>query len=130
MGQYIDMYYAADNSRITEDGNYTNPVEFHLRIDQAEEKEVRLYLQTETNYTAHNLSVAINGTTSDKWALAPDNSGSPGTYGDYGAAVDLSSIDASAGKTYFWAKAKVANTEDIQKDRSVNLSVVGTVEPV
>jgi len=130
MGQYINMYYAADNSLITEDGDYTNPVEFHLRVDLAEEKEVRLYLQTETDFTAYNLSVTPEGTTNDKWALAPDNAGSAGTYGDYGAAVDLSSIDASAGKTYFWAKAKVANTEDIQKDRSVNLSVVGTVEPV
>ena len=129
MGQYINMYYAADDSRITEDGNYTNPVEFHLRIDQAEEKEARLYLQTEPGYTAYNLSVNPEGDTSEKWALAPDNSGSAGTYNNYGSSLSLDSIDQDAGKIYFWAKAKTTTNETVQKDQSVNLAVDGTIEP-
>ena len=130
MGQYINMYYAADDSRVTESGNLTNPVELHLRIDQAEEKGVRLYLQTEAGYTAHGLSIVPSGTTSDKWALAPDNAGSPGTYNSYGASLSVADITSSEGKVYFWAKAKTETDETAQKDTSVTLNVDGTTEPV
>lgn len=129
MGEYIDMYYADDDSRVTEDDNYNNPVEFHLRIDEEEEKEVRLYLQTEEGYTAYNLSVSPEGDTDDKWALAPDDNEEADEYNSYGSSLLLDSIDKDEGKVYFWAKAKVSSDEDIEKDRSVDLKVVGTVEP-
>lgn len=131
MPDYINMYFAADNSQVSKAGNMKNPIELHLRTDLNEEDEVRLYLEAEVGYQVQEAKVSISGATSDKWALAPDNAGSPGTYGAYGAPLLLGLVGAgSEGRVYFWAKAKTVDTEEAKKDITVTLQVNGVAEPV
>lgn len=66
---------------------------------------------SEDIYTDGNTTITPTGDNAAMWALAPDNSGSAGTFGDYGAALTITaSIDDT--NTIFWAKAKSVSTEN------------------
>ena len=77
--------------------------------------------------TGDTTTITPTGTTAADWALAPDSSGSAGTFGSYGAALTLSSGITNT-NTIFWAKAKAASGETPASDISVGLHVVcGTI---
>jgi len=60
------------------------------------------------------------------WQLAPDNSGQAGTPQDWGEPLDfLTKIGAT--NTIFWAKARVASTEEPANDTSVDIQVAATI---
>ena len=60
------------------------------------------------------------------WQLAPDNSGQPGTAEDWGEPLDiLTKIGAT--NTIFWARARVAHTEEPVNDASVDFKVTATI---
>jgi len=90
----------------------------------------KLAIRCDTGYvTTGDTVITPTGTTSAKWALAPDNAGSAGTYGAYGAALTLSSaIDAT--NTIFWAKAKATSDESPVNDTAVALQTTATVAAV
>jgi hypothetical protein len=60
------------------------------------------------------------------WQLAPDNSGQAGTPQDWGEPLDfLTKIGAT--NTIFWARARVAYTEEPANDASVDIQVAATI---
>jgi hypothetical protein len=60
------------------------------------------------------------------WQLAHDNSGQPGTPEDWGESLDiLTKIGAT--NTIFWARARVAHTEEPANDTSVDIQVTATI---
>ena len=60
------------------------------------------------------------------WQLAPDNNGQPGTAEDWGDPLDfLTKIGAT--NTIFWARARVASTEEPANDESVDIQVAATI---
>ena len=61
-----------------------------------------------------------------KWQLAPDNSGEAGTPQDWGDPLDFST-KIGATNTIFWARARVASTEEPANDRSVDIQVAATI---
>lgn len=126
---YIKIFRASDDSQVSEDA--TSPVSFTLRADLQEEDEVRLYAEADAGYSVTGTEVDPTGTTEAKWALAPDNAGSAGTYGADGALLALGTVGAGAGgRVHFWAKAKATSDEDPVNDASVTLEVTGVAEAV
>ena len=123
---YIKIYKASDDSEVSSAPTTTNAVTFTLRADQNEEGTAQeLYVKADNGYVVDDVTVTPTGTKAAKWALAPDSGGSPGTYGAYGAALDLGDgIDDTTGKT-FWAKAKATSDETPINDVSVTLVVAG-----
>lgn len=122
---YIKLYFAKDDSVVSEAGTFTNAVEFILHADLREEKSERLYAMADTGYLVTSTEVTPTGTTASKWALAPDSSGEAGTYGAWGAKLTLGSVGAGDGKVYFWVKAKATEDEVPVNDTSVTLNVEG-----
>ena len=60
------------------------------------------------------------------WQLAPDDNGQPGTAEDWGGPLDfLTKIGAT--NTIFWARARVASTEEPANDTSVDIQVAATI---
>ena len=60
------------------------------------------------------------------WQLAPDNNGQAGTPQDWGEPLDfLTQIGAT--NTIFWARARVASTEEPANDTSVDIQVAATI---
>lgn len=123
---YIKMFKASDDSQVSESGTTTNAVTFTLRADQNEEGTAQeLYVKADDGYVVDDVTITPTGTKAAKWALAPDNAGSPGTYGAYGAALDLGDgCNDTTGKT-FWVKAKATSDETPSNDTSVTLVVAG-----
>lgn len=90
----------------------------------------KLALRCETGYTTTgNTVITPTGTSAAKWALAPDNAGSPGTYGAYGAALTITDAIGATNKL-FWAKAKSTSDEIPVNDITVNFNLTATIAAV
>ena len=99
-----------------------------LKASLNEESDpIKLAIRCESGYEAvAGTTITPTGTTASKWALAPDNAGSPGTFGSYGAALTISGVIGTT-NTIFWAKAKATSGEAIGNDTSVDLVVAATI---
>ena len=60
------------------------------------------------------------------WQLAPDNAGSAGTPEDWGDPLDILTKIGDT-NTIFWARARVAYTEEPANDTSVDIQVAATI---
>lgn len=121
---YIKLYRAEDNTEVSTD--QTNPLSFTLRADLNEDDEKRLYVQADTGYEVTGCEVAISGSSSNRWRLAPDDNESPGTYLAPGATIELGTVgDDAGGRVFFWAESSAVDTEDPTNDTSVTLEVSG-----
>lgn len=58
--------------------------------------------------------IELTGEGADKWALAPDASGTAGTFGAFGETLTLAGATINAENTLIWAKAKVLLSETIE----------------
>ena len=88
---------------------------------------IKLALRCETGYnTSGNTTITPTGTSAAKWALAPDNAGSPGAFGSYGTALTISSTINTTNQL-FWARAKATSDETPVNDSSVDLVVSATI---
>ena len=94
----------------------------------AEGSAIKLAVRCDEGYetvesgSKHATISIVDSTHVDKWALAPDDSGSPGVFEDWGDPLEfLSQIDDT--NTIFWAKARVAYTEEPANDTSVDIQV-------
>jgi len=118
-----------DGVQVSE-GTETDPITVGpLNASLNEESQpIKLALRCEPGYKTYgNTTVQPVGTNADKWALAPDNNGSPGTWGAWGGTL---TITAEIGSTnyIFWAKARAVNGETPQNDRSVDLQVNAVIQ--
>jgi hypothetical protein len=124
---YVKLFFADLDGQVRAMGGYTGkPISFILRIDLVDPgtPEVRLYAMADEGIEVHDCEVVPDGTTSDMWALAPDEDGSPGAYVAYGDKIDLGTVGYGIDKVYFWAKVKTVDEEPI-KDVTVTLNVSG-----
>lgn len=127
---YFKAYFASDNTVVSEAPSLTAPVELSLRADLNENKQVRLYVMADPGYSVSGTEVVPSGTTAAKWSLAPDSSGTPGTFGAAGAKLTLGTVGNGTGKVYFWAKAAASSDEGPVNDISVKLDLTGIASAV
>lgn len=133
---YIHVYQGnptagGTNGTQVSEGTGTAPVSVSLNASNNEESApIKLALRCDAGYqTNGNITITPVGTTASKWALAPDNAGSAGTFGAYGASLTVSSV-VGAANVIFWAKAKATSDETPQNDVSVDFQVQATIEAV
>ncbi len=124
--QYFKIYFADDGSLVSEEGDFSNPVEFILRADLEEDEEVRLYAEAEPDYEVSDVVVEPQGDNSNQWSLAPDDNGSSGSYEGWGSSLSLGKVEeGSEGRVYFWARARATDDEGPKNDGSVVLHAEG-----
>lgn len=117
-----------DGTMVSE-GDNSNPIETEaLNATIAQEgKAIKVALRCDEGYkTTGNTVITPTGGTMDKWALALDNEGSSGEFGEYGASLILKDEIKDTNKI-FWIKAK-ATTDELPKiDTSVKLTIQATI---
>ncbi len=93
---------------------------------------IKLAVRCDTGYetvedsSRHARISIIDSTKVTMWQLAPDNNGQAGTPEDWGDPLDfLTKIGAT--NTIFWARARVAYTEEPANDTSVDIQVAATI---
>ena len=98
----------------------------------AEGSWIKLALRCDAGYETvldggiHAQVSIVDSTAVDKWQLAPDNAGSPGTPETYGDPLDFAG-QIGATNTLFWVRARVADTEEPLNDTTVDLQVSATI---
>jgi len=118
-----------DGTLVSENTGLT-PIATPLILVGNECSPIKLAVRCDSGYATYGSTVITPvGTTYDKWALAPDSAGSPGTFGAYGAALTISG-QVGATNQLFWAKAKAVNGEAPQNDTTVDLQVAATIQAV
>lgn len=122
---YIKIFFAADDVQVSEAPTTTHAVTFTLRADQNEVGSwVKLYGLADNGYVVTETTVTPTGSTEDKWQLAPDDGGNPGTPEAYGAPLDLGEVGDTT-KVYFHVRAKATDDEEPVNDVTVTLEVEG-----
>ncbi len=115
-----------DGNRVSEDTGLSPIDSGQLNATQNQESAaIKLALRCEAGYqtaAGEDTVVTPTGPTAAKWALAPDNAGVPGAWGNYGAALTISSVIDDI-NTIFWAKAKATSDEGPINDTTVDLQV-------
>ncbi|AEG14684.1 hypothetical protein Desku_1097 [Desulfofundulus kuznetsovii DSM 6115] len=110
---------------LVSEGTEANPITVGpLNATENEESApIKLALRCETGYkTSGTVTVQPVGTKADKWALAPDVAGAPGTWQAYGAALTIEDVISDTNYV-FWAKARATSDEPPQNDTSVDIQV-------
>ena len=133
----IHIYYgsptaAGTDGTVASEGTESSPIIIGpLDIATNQESDpVKLAIRCDDGYkAATGATITPTGTGAAYWALAPDNSGSAGTFGAYGASLVISSAIVAT-NTLFWAKAKAESSESPLSDTSVDLVVTATISPV
>lgn len=106
----LRAHIAATGQVISED----NRLSLALNRDLSQQKEERVYVRIDPGYTATNLNAELIGGNANKWQMAADNNGVPGTYGDWGASIGLGDITTE--RLYFWVRAKSDVGESVGHD--------------
>ena len=117
-------------------GTGLNPIESGaIKVPEsgyAEGNWIKLAVRCDTGYetvedsSRHARISIVDSTKVTMWQLAPDNSGQAGTPEDWGEPLDfLTKIGAT--NTIFWARARVAHTEEPANDASVDIQVAATI---
>jgi hypothetical protein len=117
-------------------GTGLNPIESGaIKVPAAGYQEgswIKLAVRCDTGYetvedsSRHARISIVDSAKVTMWQLAPDNSGQAGTPEDWGEPLDfLTKIGAT--NTIFWARARVASTEEPANDRSVYIQVAATI---
>lgn len=117
-------------------GTGLNPIESGaIKVPEsghAEGNWIKLAVRCDTGYetvedSSRHARISIEDSTHiTKWQLAPDNSGEAGTAEDWGDPLDFST-KIGATNAIFWARARVASTEEPANDTSVDIQVAATI---
>jgi len=86
-------------------------------------------IQISNNCTATASGVSITQGDPSKWRLAPDNAGSPGSWGAYGAALSINTTIGTT-NTIFWSEAKATSDETPINDITISLQTVAQIQAV
>ena len=127
------------NGTLVSSGTGANPIEsgaIEVPSSGYEEGEwIKLAVRCDSGYKTVEkldrhvrLSIEDSGGV-DKWQLAPDNAGSAGTPSNWGSFLDINS-EVGATNTIFWARARVAHTEEPMNDATVDIrasALIGAV---
>lgn len=124
---YIKIFFEDGDTQVSEAPTTTNAVTFTLDASINEEgTPIQLYVLADDGYVIDDVVITPTGTTATKWALAPDNSGSAGTFEAYGDPLDLGDGIDDTTHVPFWIKAKAIDSEVPTNDTTVTLVVSGT----
>lgn len=134
---YIHLYMGnptaggTDGTQVSE-GTELNPIVVGpLNGTTGEESSpIKLALRCESGFKTYgDTTVQPVGSSASKWALAPDNNGSPGTWTSYGGTLTIST-EIGATNHIIWAKAKADAGESPANDISVDLQINATIVAV
>ena len=118
------------NGTLVSSGTNTDPIESgSLKANENEVgASIKLATRCDSGFQTEGDTVIsiIDSESVDKWSLAPDSGGSPGTWGGWGASLTISST-VGATNTIFWARARALDTEDPANDTSVQIRVAATI---
>ena len=136
MSALIGIYFGSptaggtDGTRASEGSGATPITIGPLDAAANEESEpLKLAIRCDSGYVAASgATITPTGTGATKWALAPDNSGVPGTFEAYGNALAFGAQIPDS-NVVFWAKAKAVSTENPTNDTSVDLLIAATISP-
>lgn len=129
---YGDVTAGGTDGTMASEGTETSPIVIGPLIvaSNAESSAAKLAIRCDDGYqAASGATVTPSGDNAAKWAFAPDSSGSPGTFGAYGAAITFSTIIAAT-NIIFWVKAKVASTETVVSDIGVDFNISADISGV
>ena len=118
----IKLLFADNLEPISSD--YSNPLRYYLNITQSTEQGIRIIAVTDSEYYSENTVINISAS-STKLQLAPDVSGSAGTYQAAGTSLDLGTVESSY--TYFWAKSVTVVGDVIENDTTVSIEIAGEI---
>lgn len=127
---YIHVYMnnpTADGTDgvLVSEGTEQNPITVGpLNATENEESApIKLALRCDAGYkTSGTVTIKPVGETADKWALAPDDGGVPGTWTDWGGQLEIADEIGSA-NYIFWIKARATSDEGPKNDATVDLQV-------
>lgn len=131
---YIHLYKGLvtagqkDGTKISE-GDNASPLEIGtLNITVGEVSEpVKIAIRCDEGYQTRNtVTIGLTGNTADKWQLAWDNNGVPGTWGGYGLVIETTD---SIGETnrILWVQAKAEVNESLADDQTVKIQVTAPI---
>lgn len=104
-------------------GTENYPVVAKMKKSQTS-SPIKLAVRCEEGEETDGATIDPIGDTKDKWSLAPDNNGQPGTWLDWGASLEIE--DTITDVNYiFWARAKIDADESFSRDRKVDFEVNG-----
>lgn len=81
------------------------------------------------NATANQTGVTLGMGDASKWALAPDNSGSPGTFEPYGNALNINDVIGTT-NYIIWARARATSDETPINDLTISLRTLAQIQAV
>ncbi len=129
MSDYMELYFASDNTAISPAGEFTNSVDITVRADLNEISDgVELYAEASENFQVLSARVDIVGDSSDKWRLALTEE----DLGDanWGDSLELGTVGAGVGgRVPFWIQARALDTEDPVIDVTTILDTEGIADP-
>ena len=144
MSSKIKIYKGAvtagqTDGTLVSSGTGLDPIEFGaIKVPAAGYQEgswIKLAVRCDAGYetvedsSRHARISIVDSAKVTMWQLAPDNNGQPGTAEDWGEPLDfLTKIGAT--NTIFWARARVAHTEEPANDESVDIQVSATIGAV
>lgn len=130
---YIHLYEGTvtgggTNGTLVSEDTGLQPVEVGpLNATENEESsDIKLAVRCESGYLTADAVVTPTGTKAAKWALAPDDAGSPGVYEAYGDPLAVGAVPDT--NVIIWAKAKATSDESPQNDTTVDLVITATIE--
>lgn len=125
---YINVYKnnptasATDGTAVSQNSDFTAPINFTLDASENESQTVKLGIRTETGYTASDVVITDQNDTNDRLKLCLTENG---TFAD---TISIGSV--SAVNTLFYARASSADTESPQTDRTASFKVSGVIAAV
>ncbi len=124
------------NGTLVSSGTGANPIESGaIKVPASDYQEgiwIKLAVRCDAGYetvedSSRHARISIEDSAGvTMWQLAPDNSGQAGTPEDWGDPLDFST-KIGATNTIFWARARVASTEEPANDKSVYIQVAATI---
>ena len=117
----IKVYFADDDSLVSEAPIQANAVRFSLRSDLEQTDYIRLYAKTGEGEIVAGVEIKFVGDNAAKWEVAVDDSGSPGAWG----AGPLALGTVTNTPIYFWIRGSVLQDEAVQRDLTVKCRAIG-----
>lgn len=119
-----------DGTLVSTGGAQTSPIETG-ELDAAINEQtdpIKLAIRCETGYqTTGETTITPVTATAERWQLAPDNGGQPGTWLDWGDSLVIPGVIGDT-NTIFWARVRAVDTENPINDRSTSLRIETVVE--
>lgn len=140
---YVHLYKGnptagGTDGQLISEGDNSNPlISGPLNGASGQESDpVKLAIRCEAGYKGANEGaigntyISASGANYQKWNLALDNNGSPGTWLGWGTALSFTTDLLTAANKCFWIKAKATAGENPSSDTTVKLAISTQISPI